>query len=65
MDITLFSQRGATWCFNVDITSEAIRLMGDWASESYKKYLDMDIYKRAQTMQKFTANINKLLFKIT
>ena len=56
---------GTTWCFNVDITSEAIRFMGDWASESYKKYLDMDVYKRAQTMQKFTANIDRLLFKIT
>ena len=51
---------GATWCFNIDVSSEAIRLMGDWAGDSYKRYLDMDIYKRADTMKKFTEQIDKI-----
>ena len=56
-------QGGVTWCFNVDITTEAIRLMGDWASDAYKNYLDMDLYKRAESMQKFKAGIDKLFFE--
>ena len=45
---------GATWCFNIDITSEAIRLMGTWASDSYKTYLDLEVNKRTETMEKIT-----------
>ena len=63
MELAQFKEGGATWCFNIDITSEAIRLMGDWASEAYKQYLDMDVYKRLETMEKFTANIDKLFIK--
>ena len=55
---------GATFCFNIDITAEAIRLMGDWASDAYKRYLDMDVYKRAETMTKITKNIDRLLYTI-
>ena len=47
----------------MDITAEAIRLMGDWASDSYRKYLDMDVYKRVESMEKFTSKIDKLLYK--
>ena len=52
---------GATWCFNIDITTEAIRMMGTWASDSYKKYLDLDLNKRVDTMEKITSSINKVL----
>ena len=29
-------QGGVTWAFDADISNEAIRLMGDWASDAYK-----------------------------
>ena len=56
-------RRGAVWSFNVDISTEAIRLMGDWASDVYKQYLDMDVYKRAESMEKFTSNIDKMFVR--
>ena len=51
---------GATWCFNIDITTEAIRLMGTWASDSYKRYLDLDLNKRTETMKKITQSIDEM-----
>ena len=60
---------GVTWCFEIDIESEVICLMGwggggGWASDAYKTYLDIDVYKRAETMSRITDSINKLLYTV-
>ena len=55
---------GATWCFEINIGTEAIRLMGSWASDAYKMYLDLGINKRIDTMTKITDNINQLMFNL-
>ena len=55
---------GASWCFKINISSEAIRLMGDWASDAYRTYLDVDVYKRAEAMEVFMANIDKLQYRL-
>ena len=46
-----FRRGGAVWCLMQKIPSEAIKLMGDWKSDVYMKYLDeipsqvMDYYR--------------------
>ena len=55
---------GATWCFNIDIATEAIRMMGTWASDAYKRYLDLDLNKQTKTMKKITSSINKLIAEL-
>ena len=55
---------GTTWCFNVDITTEVIRMMGTWASDAYKRYLNLDLNKWKKNMKKFVSSIDKLVAEL-
>ena len=62
MDFTLYCLRrgGASWCFEIDISMEAIRLMGNWASNSYKDYIDLTVDKRLRAALRFDEKINQI-----
>ena len=37
-----------------------IKLLGDWASDAYKRYIDISMDKRYDTMKAFVDALNKL-----
>ena len=37
-----------------------IKLLGDWASEAYRRYYDVSMDKRYDSMQAFVAALNKV-----
>ena len=37
-----------------------IKLLGDWASDAYKRYIDISMDKRYDTMKAFVEGLNKL-----
>ena len=48
---------GATWAFDNNVDPEIIRRHGDWLSDAYLQYIDVDLKKRFQTMLIFEQNI--------
>ena len=59
---TLHSLRrgGAIFAYQANIEGEMIKLLGDWASDAYKKYIDVSMDKRYDTMKAFVDALNKL-----
>ena len=37
-----------------------IKLLGDWASDAYRRYCDVSIDKRFDSMKAFVAALNKV-----
>ena len=44
--IAVTPQGGATFAYQSDIEAEMIKLMGDWASDAYKRYIDVSMDKK-------------------
>ena len=63
-DPTIFSlhslRRGATFAYQSNIEAEMIKLMGDWASDAYKRYIDVSMDKRYDSMKLFVEALNRL-----
>ena len=53
---------GASWAFKSQIPGELIQLHGDWASDAYKKYLEVPMSTRLLVPFKMTQSI-KTLYK--
>ena len=51
---------GATFAYQSDIEAEMIKLMGDWASDAYKHYIDVSMDKRYESMKLFVEALNRL-----
>ena len=51
---------GATFAYQSDIEGEMIKLLGDWASDTYKRYIDVSMDKRYESMKKFVEALNKM-----
>ena len=51
---------GATFAYQANIEGEMIKLLGDWASDCYKRYMDVSMDKRYDTMKAFVEALNKL-----
>lgn len=47
-----FRRGGATWAFSCGLPGETIQLMGDWASDCYKRYLDVPMSAKLSFAQK-------------
>ena len=50
-----FRRGGATWCYRIGLSGDTIRLLGDWSSDCYLKYIDDSVLTRFEaikTMQK-------------
>ena len=51
---------GATHALDSGLTNEDIKLMGDWASDAYMAYLEMNVDRRVDSMVKFVQHANDL-----
>ena len=51
---------GATFAYQSNIEAEMIKLMGDWASDAYKRYIDVSMDKRYESMKMFVEALNSI-----
>ena len=54
-----FRRGGATWAMRVGIPGEAIQLLGDWQSDTFKRYIDMSFQDRVLYVNKLITNLPK------
>ena len=52
-------QRGATFAYQSDMEGEMIKLLGGWVSDCYKRYIDVSMDKRYDSMKAFVEALNK------
>ena len=48
---------GATWAAECNIEERALKLLGNWASEAYKRYIDEDLRERYEAMAKIMGDL--------
>ena len=51
---------GATFAYQSDLEGEMIKLLGGWASGCYKRYIDVSIDKKYESMKAFVEALNRL-----
>ena len=52
-----FRRGGATWAFKAGLPGELVQMLGDWASDSYKRYIDVLPTSKFSLFQQFTTNL--------
>ena len=50
---------GTTFAYQSNMEGEMIKLMGDWASDTYKRYVDISMDKRYDSMKLFVEALNR------
>ena len=50
----------ATFAYQANMGGEMIKLLGDWASDTYKRYIDVSMDKRYDSMKTFVEALNRL-----
>ena len=62
MEYSLHSLRrgGATFTYQSDLEGEMIKLLGGWTSDCYKRYIDISMDKRYDSMRVFVEALNNL-----
>ena len=48
----------ATFAYQADLEGEMIKLLGGWASDCYKRYIDISLNKRYDSMKAFVEALN-------
>lgn len=66
---TLFSlhslrRGGVMFAYQFNMEGGMIKLLGDWASDTYKRYIDVSLDKRFDSMKQFVEALNKLAEEI-
>ena len=51
---------GTTFAYQSNMEAEMIKLLGDWASDTYKRYVDVSMDKRYDSMKLFVDALNRL-----
>ena len=51
---------GATFAYQANMEGEIIKLLGDWASDTYRRYIDVSMDKRYDSMKTFVQALNRL-----
>ena len=51
---------GATFAYQCNIEGEMIKHLGNWASEAYKRYIDVSMDERYDSMKAFVEGLNKI-----
>ena len=51
---------GATFAYQSDMEGEMIKSLGGWASNCYKRYIDISMDKRYESMKAFVEALNNL-----
>ena len=61
-DYSLHSLRrgGATFAYQCNIEAEMIQRLGNWASDAYKRYIDVSMDDRYDSMKAFVEGLNKV-----
>ena len=54
-----FRRGGASWALQCGFPSDIIRMMGDWKSDAYRRYLDMPFASHVQFAKAFGAALPK------
>ena len=57
---TFLKEGGATFAYQANMEGEMIKLLGDWASDTYKRYIDVSMEKRYDSMKAFVEALNRL-----
>ena len=52
-----------TFAFQSNLEHEMIKLLGDWASEAYRRYCDISMDKRFDSMKEFVAALNRVTYE--
>ena len=52
-----FRRGGASWAFQSGVPGELIQVMGDWASNAYKQYLEFTLQNKVQLAALFTFKL--------
>ena len=52
-------QGGVTFAYQSDMKAEMIKLLGGWASDCFKRYIDISMDKRYESMKAFVEALNK------
>ena len=65
-DPTIFSLHslrrvGVTFAYKSNMEGEMIKLLGDWASDTYKRYIDVSMNKRYDSMKLFVEALNRAI----
>ena len=59
--ITFPKMGGATFTYQSDMEGEMIKLLGDWASDTYKRCVDISMDKRYESMKLFVEALNRII----
>ena len=51
---------GATFAYQSNVEGEMIKLLGDWANDTYKHYVDISMDKRYDSMKLFVEALNRI-----
>ena len=51
---------GATFALQCNIQGEMIKVLGDWASDAWRRYCDISMEQRLDSMQAFVEGLNKI-----
>ena len=52
-----FRRGGATWAFQSGFPGEMIQVLGDWASDAYKRYLEFSMQDKLNLASRFVQNL--------
>ena len=52
-----FRRGGATWAFQSGVPGELIQVCGDWASDSYKRYLEFSMQNKLDLAARFARDL--------
>ncbi len=55
-----FRRGGASWAFESGVPGELIKLVGDWRSNAYLKYLEAPLHQKLLASQKMAKSIHQL-----
>ena len=58
--ITFHKEGGTTFAYQSNMEGEMIKLLGDWAGDTYKRYVDISMDKRYDSMKAFVEALNNL-----
>ena len=52
---------GTTFTYESNMEEDMIKLLGDWSSQAYKRYIDVSIEKRVNSMKEFVQAVNRMV----
>ena len=55
-----FRRGGATFAFHSDVPADLIQVQGDWASDAYRRYIDMSLEHRVQVSHRMNMKLMSL-----